>query len=192
MFEKSVPKPAKVGGTRWIAHKVRAMAVVLQNYGVFISHLESLAQTDSQSLKKAEIEGFVKKWQYAKFPLHLALYLDVLTPLKVLSLSMQKEEHDPVTMLRRVQEFHWTMTKLQALVANSVAGTTNRLTNYTKFNEGVTEDAEGNMVYQHITLKEFHSTKSALEVSLGEVVANICFLWSCDSVIYVLVRYISI
>ena len=56
IYEKSIPKPAKVGGTRWIAHKFRAMAIVLQNYGVFITHLESLAQTDSQALKKAEIK----------------------------------------------------------------------------------------------------------------------------------------
>ena len=61
IYEKSIPKPTKVGGTRWIAHKFRAMAIVLQNYGIFITHLESLAHTDSQSLKKAEIEGFAKK-----------------------------------------------------------------------------------------------------------------------------------
>ena len=36
IFEQSVPKPAKVNGTRWIAHKLRAMAIVIQNYGMFI------------------------------------------------------------------------------------------------------------------------------------------------------------
>ena len=61
IFDKSFLKLAKVGGTRWIAHKFRAMAIVLQNYGIFIAHLESLAHTDYQSLKKEEIEGFAKK-----------------------------------------------------------------------------------------------------------------------------------
>jgi hypothetical protein len=173
-MEKNVPKPAKVGGTRWIAHKFRAMTIVLQNYVIFIAHLESLAHTDSQSLKKAEIEGFVKKWKYAKFPLHLAIYLDVLTPLKVLSLSMQKDKHDPVTMLRRVQEFSWTMAKLQMLVANSLDGNSSRLTNYIKFMQEVLEDDGGNKVYQNIKLKEFHSSKRALEESLGEMVTRIC------------------
>ena len=42
MFEKSIPKPAKVGGTCWIAHKFRAMTIILQNYEIFIAHLESL------------------------------------------------------------------------------------------------------------------------------------------------------
>ncbi len=56
---------AKAGRTRWIGHKMR-QNIVLQNYGVFITHLESLAKTDSQDIKRAEIAGFVNKWQYAK------------------------------------------------------------------------------------------------------------------------------
>ena len=71
IFVKSAAKPAKAGGggTRWIGHKMRALNIVLQSYGVFITHLESLAKTDSQRSKRAEIAGFVNKWQNAKFPL---------------------------------------------------------------------------------------------------------------------------
>ena len=54
IFEKLVPKPAKAGGTRWIGHKMRALNIVLQNYGAFITHLESLAKTDSQDSKRAD------------------------------------------------------------------------------------------------------------------------------------------
>lgn len=68
----------KSSGTRWIAHKVRSMEIILANYGVLIIHLESLAQTDSQALKRAELVGFAKKWVQAKYPNHLALYLDIL------------------------------------------------------------------------------------------------------------------
>ena len=156
-----VQKPAKVGGTHWVAHKFRATTIVLQNYGIFIAHLESLAQTNAQSLKKAEIEGFAKKWQYAKFSLHLAIYLDVLAPLKALSVSMQKEEHYPVTMLLCIQEFSWMMTKLKTLIANSLDSHSTWLTNYTKFIQDVSEDDDGNKVYQNIQL----------EGSLGEMIA---------------------
>ena len=69
---------------------------MLRNYGVFIQHLESLAQTNSQSLKKAELEGYAKKWMTAKYPIHLAIYLDILTPLKVLNLGFQKKSMTPV------------------------------------------------------------------------------------------------
>ena len=150
------------------------MAIVLENYGIFISHLESLAHTDSQSLKRAKIEGFAKKWKYSKFPLHLAIYLHVVTPLKVLSVSVQKDEHDPVTMLRRVQEFSLTMLKLAALVSSSLDGSSSRLTNYTKSIQEVSEDDDENDVHQNVKLKEFHSSKSALERSLDEIITRIC------------------
>ena len=116
VYEKSVLKPAKANGTRWISHKFTSINIFLKNYGIFITHLESLANTDSQTLKRHEIKGYAKKWQYAKFPLHIAMYLDVLTPLKVLSVSLQQEKHDPAYMLRIVHEFNWSMSKLQLLV----------------------------------------------------------------------------
>ena len=116
VYEKSVPKPAKANGTRWISHKFTSMNIFLKNYGIFITHLESLANTDEQALKHHEIEGYAKKWQYAKFPLHITMYLDVLLPLKVLSASLQQEKHDPVYMLRNVHEFNWSMSKLQLLI----------------------------------------------------------------------------
>ena len=82
IYERSIPKPYKSYGTRWIFHKLKAMETVLQNYGIFMQHLESLAQIDLQALKRAELEGWGKKWMDAKYPIHLAIYLDVLTPLK--------------------------------------------------------------------------------------------------------------
>ena len=35
IFEKVVPKPLRLSGTRWIAHKVRSVEIMLVNYGVF-------------------------------------------------------------------------------------------------------------------------------------------------------------
>ena len=57
VYEKSVPKPAKANGTHWISHKFTGMNIFLKNYGIFITHLESLANTDSEALKRREIEG---------------------------------------------------------------------------------------------------------------------------------------
>ena len=64
------------------------MEIILANYGIFLTHLESLAQMDSQALKRAELVGFAKKWVQAKYSIHLALYVDILQPIKVLSLVM--------------------------------------------------------------------------------------------------------
>ena len=49
---------------------MKTMEIVLNNYGIYIKHLESLTISDSQALKRAEIEGEAKKWKNGKFPIH--------------------------------------------------------------------------------------------------------------------------
>ena len=79
-----------------MAHKVRAMEIIQLPITAFLWLKLSLSQTDSQALKQAEIEGLAKKWLQGKYPMHLAKLLDILTPIKVLSLTTQQEVHDPV------------------------------------------------------------------------------------------------
>ena len=45
--------------------------------------------------------------------MYIAMYLDVLTPLKLLSVSLQQEKHYPIYMLRYVHEFNWPMPGLR-------------------------------------------------------------------------------
>ena len=47
-----------------------------------MSHVESLSQTASQALKRAELKGYLQKWKDAPNPISLVIYLDVLSPLK--------------------------------------------------------------------------------------------------------------
>ena len=56
------------------------MKIMLENYGAYISHVESLSQTDSQALKRAELKGYLLKWKDASIPISSAIYLDVLCP----------------------------------------------------------------------------------------------------------------
>ena len=170
IYDDSIPKPYKSYGTRWIAHKIKAMEIVLNNYGVYIQHLESLAQTDSQALKRAEIQGEVKKWKNAKFPIHLAMYIDVLTPLKVLSLGFQKEKHDPVLAVRRIKEFNWTMAKLQLLVDSSLEdGNNDRLIHITKFFKEI--DIES--CYQGVKLLNLTVHKKSIDESFNEIITKL-------------------
>ena len=60
VYEKFVLKPAKANGTRWVSHKFTSMNIFLKNYGIFTTYLESPANTDSQALKRHEIEGYAK------------------------------------------------------------------------------------------------------------------------------------
>ena len=96
--------------------KVKVMEIVQSNYEIYIKHLELLANTDSQALKWAEIEEEAKKWKNGKFPIHLVIYLDVLTVLKVISLRFRKEKYEPVGTVTCIKEITWTVTKLQLLI----------------------------------------------------------------------------
>ena len=71
IFEKTMQKSAKSMRTCWIAHTVRAMETILVNYVIFMAHVDSVSQTDSQVLKQAEIEDLVKKWLQGKYTMHL-------------------------------------------------------------------------------------------------------------------------
>ena len=105
-WQRPVPCPTKATGTRWIDHKIRTMQIVLEHFSPLLAHVESLSQTDSQWEKRAELKGFVKRWKHASYPIHMALYLDILSPLSRLSLGFQQDRHDPVKAARRIQEDH--------------------------------------------------------------------------------------
>ena len=77
-FEKSIPKPAKADGTRWIDFKFQAMEKVLESYGPYMTHLEQLAHTNSQLKKREEIKGFVNKWKDTVYLMHIAIFIDLL------------------------------------------------------------------------------------------------------------------
>ena len=67
-----------------------------------------------------------------------------ITPLKVLSLGFQKEICDPVTAVRRITEFNWTMAKLKLFIDHSVEDNATRLTHFTKFlkEKSINENSE--------------------------------------------------
>ena len=65
------------------------------------------------------------------------------------------------------------MSKLQLLVENVFEGSTKKLTNYTKF-LSLVEQNETGFMYQDIKLKDFKSSKAALEKSFVDMVRKIC------------------
>ena len=73
------------------------MERILGNYEPYITHLEQLAHSDSQPKKREEIKGYLNKWHDAGYIIHTDILIDILSPLRRLSLSMimQHENHDP-------------------------------------------------------------------------------------------------
>ena len=165
--EKSVQKPTKAGGNRWLDFKYTAMKNALEYFGIYLSHIEDLSNNDSQPKKWAELKGFLAKWEQATVSIHLAIYLDVLAPLRRLSLSLQSELHDPVKEIERVQQFTWTMSKqkliIDASIENKENATLTHYANLTHYDRLLNEikETEGAYLYQDITIKNFIASKNA-------------------------------
>ena len=85
-----------------------------------MTHLEQLAHTDSQLKKRKEIKGFVNKWKDTGYLIHTAIFIDILSPMRRLSLSLQCNKHDPVKVTKRLNEFTWRMSKLCLIIENSL------------------------------------------------------------------------
>ena len=122
IWELSVPKPSKkvMALAGWIGRKVNLNEDNAGKLWSIYSHVEPLSQTDSQALKRAEVRGYLLKWKDASIPISLAIYVDILHPLKQLSLSFQQELHDPVEALCCIQDFNLTMVKLKLLEDKSL------------------------------------------------------------------------
>ena len=85
-----------------------------------MTYLEELANNDSSSKKQQNIKGFLKQWDHAKYPMHLVIYLDVLSILVRMSRSKQSYEHNPVKAAHRIENFNWTMAKLHMYIESSL------------------------------------------------------------------------
>jgi uncharacterized protein YbgA (DUF1722 family) len=100
---EELPRPVKASGTRWIGHCYNAIKIVLKHYGAYMMHLEEHVKTDSQAEKREQFKGYLNKWEHGKYPISMAIYLDVLSILSRMSLSEQKEQHDPVKAVCQIQ-----------------------------------------------------------------------------------------
>ena len=177
-YGETIPKPTKAYGTRWIDHKLRAMQIALDHYGPLIHHIKSLLQTDSQPKQRAQLSGFLKRWKHAVLPLSMSIYLDVLSPLHNMSLSFQKDRHDPVKAFRRVQDFNWNMAKLQLLIEDSWDSPNSIMTTYKKFLRQIIEkesenDGKIRYFYQDLKLKKFQISKNNVKENYTEAIRNI-------------------
>ena len=162
----------KAGGTRWLDFKYNAIENVLENYGIYLQHIEDLANNDSQPKKCEELKGHLKKWKEASVVIHMAIYLDVLSPLRRLSLSLQSEFHDPVKQIKRVQGFTWTMRKLKILIETSLDEGSEVITYYKKLLNDV-KSVNESFEYQNIVLHNDGASSHNVEDRYNEIIINV-------------------
>ena len=152
--------------------KYNAIKNVLENFGIYLQHIEDLANNDSQPKKHEELKGHLKKWKEASVVTHMAIHLDVLSPLRRLSLSLQSEFHDPVKQIKRVQEFTWTMSKLKILIETSLDEGSAVITYYKKLLKDV-KSVNESFEYQNIALHNYAASSHNVEDRYNEIIINV-------------------
>ena len=149
------------------------MKNALEHFGIYLSHIEDLSNNDSQPKKRAELKGFLVKWEQATVPIHLAIYLDVLAPLRCLSLSLQSDLQDPVKQIKRVQQFTWTISKLKLIIDTSIENEENATLTHHNHLLNEIKGTDGTYLYQDITIKNFIASKNAVDKGYSNTIVNI-------------------
>lgn len=105
--------PIRSQGSRWITHKRKALQRVIDRYGAYLLHLNTLAEDRSiKSDDRARIRGYAQKWGQSKMLIGCALYVDILKPPSLLSLTLQDHKVDIVLSIKHILK---TSKSLRAL-----------------------------------------------------------------------------
>ena len=69
------------------------MKILLAKYGIFIQHLEKVSADESyKSADRNQFIGWLRKWKSARYPILLCLFIEILSPVKALSLLLAKKK----------------------------------------------------------------------------------------------------
>ena len=104
--------------------------------------------------------------------INIAIYLDVLAPIKSLSVSLHEERHSPVKAICRIAEFAWTMGKLKCLIDESLVQDKSNMTHFTLLMSKI-EVKEGKQHYQGTELSKYNKSFSAVKESYHKTIAAI-------------------
>ena len=120
----------------------------------------------------------------------MAIFIDILSPLQRMSLSMQHENHDPIKIICCINEFTWAMSKLRLIVENSLDGNENQVkTCLQNFISNVKKNND-EYFYQDIKLHKYETTIARARDIYSSAITNICskvearFSSLLDSVIF--------
>ena len=109
---------------------------------------------------RAQIKGWLNLQKEAKLPVNLSVYLDILAPLRNLSLGLQAKKQDTVQQVYYIQKFAGTMAKLQIVIETMLDDDDDdgeHITNYKRSRDSLIlrtiEEGSDETFYQGIKLK---------------------------------------
>lgn len=138
-----------LSGTRWITHKLNALQLMLDKFGIYLQHLQSMSEDKSfKSADRQKFKGWLRKWQQARIPLLACLFLEILSPAKMLSLAFQENDINPVSTIQHLETAKKQLDRLEGK----------------KFNELPTVQLFLDKVKSNVTLPKFNAAKDSAEV----------------------------
>jgi hypothetical protein len=127
------------------------MRRILANFGVYVSHLISLAQDRSvKSSDRAKLRGYVQKWINAKYTLGCAFFLDLLKPCVTMSKVMQQDDLD---ILRALTSLVHTVKEVKTLSSKP-------LDDWEVYSGTLKEIEDGNGSYQEQAVQRLDEAKA--------------------------------
>ena len=107
--------PVRAHGSRWISYKRKALQRVVDRYGAYLNHLAALVEDKSiKSTDRQRLKGYLLKWREARILVGSALYVDILKPASLLSLTLQSDDIDIVQGIKHILKSHSTLQKLSS------------------------------------------------------------------------------
>lgn len=85
-------RPIRACGTRFVAHKVAALARFIDRFGIYINHLATLAEQSTRGAERQALKGYLTKWTKGKVILGCAVFHDILKLVASLSKVLQQQE----------------------------------------------------------------------------------------------------
>ena len=109
--------------------------------------------------------GFSKRWVQAKYPIHLAIYLDILQPIKGFKSIHAKKKF--MTMFHNLKKL-----KMTKLIEGCLDENATRLTNFTELLKDVVVSDNGK-IFQDIKLLNFYTSSNAVKKSYDEMISKL-------------------
>ena len=103
--------------------------------------------------------GDLWKSRNTSFPIHIAIFFDVLSPIHCWSIAFQQEEHYPVKAAQQIQGFNWTMAPLKILIESSLEGHKTCFRHYKQLLDKIDAGNNGQVYYQDVKLSKYTDTK---------------------------------
>ena len=149
-------KPKKASRTQWISHKLGAMKMCLDKWGIYIQHLESLAEDKLYKPKDCKkMKGYLKKWKKMEIPFMLALFIDMLETPSILSRSFQADIIDPVYAFRCLSKATERFNLFDSKEFNKLPQVKDLL-------HQITVNRNDEHVYQNIVLSNYEAAKQRI------------------------------